>query len=135
MIEPYGPSRAFPAIIYLVAFVTGAIVMSFEMLGSRYLNPYFGSGIYTCASLISTVLAALCVGYFIGGIAADRYPSATVLGATVLIGAAYILVLPLFSERMLEFVLGAIDDVKAGSLAAAFVILFFPVTFLGMYSP
>src|SRR5258708_2188461 len=124
-----------PLVIELVAFVTGAIVMSFEMLGSRYLNPYFGSGIYTWASLISTVLAALCVGYFIGGIAADRYPSAAVLGATVLIGSAYILVLPLFSERMLESVLGAIDDVKAGRLAAAFVILFFPVTFLGMYSP
>jgi spermidine synthase len=124
-----------PFVIYLVAFITGAIVMSFEMLGSRYLNPYFGSGIYTWASLISTVLAALCVGYFIGGIAADRYPSAAVLGATVLIGSGYILVLPLFSERMMEAVLGAIDDVKAGSLAAAFVILFFPVTFLGMYSP
>ena len=56
--------------IYLVAFVTGAIVMSFEMLGSRYLNPYFGSGIYTWASLISTVLdRADCVGYFLGGIA------------------------------------------------------------------
>src|SRR3982751_3150658 len=121
--------------IYFVAFVTGAIVMSFEMLGSRYLNPYFGSGIYSWASLISTVLAALCIGYFIGGIAADRYPSAAVLGATGLIGSAYILGLPLFSERMLELVLGAIEDVKAGSLAAAFVILFFPVTFLGMYSP
>src|SRR6188474_2168081 len=125
----------FAAIIYLAAFVTGAIVMSFEMLGSRYLNPYFGSGIYTWASLISTVLAALCVGYFIGGIAADRHPSARVLGATVLIGSVYILVLPVFSERLMEFVLGALDDVKAGSLAAAFVILFFPVTFLGMYSP
>ena len=33
------PARALPATIYLVAFVTGAIVMSFEMLGSRYLNP------------------------------------------------------------------------------------------------
>src|SRR6266567_2926369 len=131
--SPMSPTSPFA--IYLVAFVTGAIVMSFEMLGSRYLNPYFGSGIYTWASLISTVLAALCIGYFIGGIAADRYPSAAVLGATVLIGSAYILVLPLFSERMLELVLGAIDDVKAGSLAAAFVILFFPVTFLGMYSP
>src|SRR6202790_2139368 len=106
-------------VLYSAAFLTGGIVMSFEMLGSRYLNPYFGSGIYTWASLISTVLAALCVGYFIGGIAADRYPSAAVLGATVLIGSAYILVLPLFSERMLELVLGAIDDVKAGSLAAA----------------
>ena len=37
----------FTAIIYVAAFTTGAIVMSFEMLGSRYLNPYFGSGIYT----------------------------------------------------------------------------------------
>src|SRR6266853_1012616 len=128
-------SSAFRAVLYGGAFVTGAIVMSFEMLGSRYLNPYFGSGIYTWASLISTVLAALCVGYFIGGIVADRYPSARVLGATVLIGSAYILVLPAFSEALMELVLGAIDDVKAGSLAAAFVILFFPVTFLGMYSP
>jgi spermidine synthase len=128
-------SATFALTLYLVAFVTGAIVMSFEMLGSRYLNPYFGSGIYTWASLISTVLAALCVGYFIGGLVADRYPSAAVLGATVLIGSAYVLVLPLFSERLMETVLAAFDDVKTGSLAAAFVILFFPVTFLGMYSP
>ncbi len=130
-----GASFTFTAAIYLVAFVTGAIVMSFEMLGSRYLNPYFGSGIYTWASLISTVLAALCVGYFVGGLVADRCPSATVLGGTVLIGSAYILALPVFSERLMEFVLGAVDDVKTGSLAAAFAILFFPVTFLGMYSP
>src|SRR5207302_11216821 len=122
MIQPDGPSRASRAIIYLVAFVTGAIVMSFEMLGSRYLNPYFGSGIYTWASLISTVLAALCVGYFVGGLAADRYPSATVLGATVVVGSLYILVLPAFSERLMERVLAAIDDVRTGSLAAAFVI-------------
>ena len=130
---PTGTAQA--PVIYLVAFVTGAIVMSFEMLGSRYLNPYFGSGIYSWASLISTVLAALCVGYFIGGYAADRHPSAAVLGATVLIGSAYILALPAFSERLLEAVLAATDDVKSGSLAAAFAILFFPVTFLGMYSP
>ena len=133
--KPATTARTFALIIYLVAFVTGAIVMSFEMLGSRYLNPYFGSGIYTWASLISTVLAALCVGYFIGGLAADRFPSAPVLGATVLIGSAYIVLLPLFSERLMEAVLAGFDDVKAGSLAAAFVILFFPVTFLGMYSP
>ena len=38
-------SSTFRAVVYVGAFVTGAIVMSFEMLGSRYLNPYFGSGI------------------------------------------------------------------------------------------
>src|SRR5436309_1637319 len=94
-------AKTFAATIYLVALITGAIVMSFEMLGSCYLNPYFGSGIYTWASLISTVLAALCVGYFIGGLAADRYPSATVLGATVVVGALYILVLPSCSELLM----------------------------------
>ena len=57
------------------------------------------------------------------------------LGATVLIGSVYILVLPLFSEALMEAVLAGFDDVKAGSLAAACAILFFPVTFLGMYSP
>src|SRR5262245_47338496 len=120
--SPAAGSSTFTLMIYLVAFITGAIVMSFEMLGSRYLNPYFGSGIYTWASLISTVLAALCIGYFIGGRLADRSPSARVLGATVLIGSAYVLALPLFSERLMEAVLAAFDDVKAGSLAAAFVI-------------
>jgi spermidine synthase len=125
----------FAALIYVIAFVTGAIVMSFEMLGSRYLNPYFGSGIYTWASLISTVLAALTVGYFLGGSLADRRPSAAVLGATVLIGSLYLICLPLFAQGLLELVLAAFDDVRSGSLAAAMAIMFFPVTFLGMYSP
>lgn len=122
-------------VIYVVAFVVGAIVMSFEMLGSRYLNPYFGSGIYTWASLISTVLASLTVGYFLGGWLADRRPSAPMLGVTVLIGSLYILLLPLFAQPMLEIVLERIDDIKAGSLVSSVLILFFPVLFLGMYSP
>jgi spermidine synthase len=125
----------FAALIYLIAFVTGAIVMSFEMLGSRYLNPYFGSGIYTWASLISTVLAALTAGYFLGGSLADRRPSPAVLGVTVLIGSLYLILLPLFAQGLLELVLAAFDDVRSGSLAAAMAIMFFPVTFLGMYSP
>ncbi len=128
-------SSTFRAIVYGGAFVTGAIVMSFEMLGSRYLSPYFGSGIYTWASLISTVLAALTAGYFGGGRVADRYPSARVLGAAVLIGSAFILALPSFSTLLLEALLDAIDDIKAGSLASAFVLMFFPVAFYGAYSP
>jgi predicted membrane-bound spermidine synthase len=125
----------FAALVYVVAFVTGTIVMSFEMLGSRYLNPFFGSGIYTWAALISTVLAALTMGYFIGGWLADKRPSAAVLGLTVLIGSAYLIALPAFDKAILELVLAGIDDIRTGSLAAALAIMFFPVTFLGMYSP
>ena len=123
------------AAIYTVAFITGAIVMSFEMLGSRYLNPYFGSGIYTWAALISTVLLALTLGYFLGGYLADRTASAAVLGLTVIIGSVYLLALPSFAQPVLESVLAAIDDVRIGSLVSAVAIMLFPVTLLGMYSP
>jgi spermidine synthase len=121
--------------IYGIAFVTGAIVMSFEMLGSRYLNPYFGSGIYTWASLISTVLTALTLGYFLGGWLADRTVSLSVLAITVLVASVYMLVLPAFAAPLLELLLADIDDVRTGSLVASLAILLFPVTFFGMYSP
>jgi spermidine synthase len=122
-------------VIYAVAFVTGAIVMSFEMLGSRYLNPYFGSGIYTWAALISTVLIALTAGYFLGGTLADRTASPAVLALTVMIGSLYLLALPSFAQAILEFVLAGIDDIRVGSLISSLALMFFPVTFLGMYSP
>jgi spermidine synthase len=134
--SPEHPPFAFLALcIYVVAFVTGTIVMSFEMLGSRYLGPHFGSGIYTWASLISTVLAALCVGYFLGGLFADRRPSVMVLGATVALGSIYLLLLPAFAEPVLQFFVWSIDDIKLGSLVSALAIMFFPVTLFGMYSP
>src|SRR5207237_9609512 len=127
--------RAFSFTVYIVAFVTGAIVMSFEMLGSRYLNPYFGSGIYTWAALISTVLAALTAGYFLGGFIADRTVSAAVLGMIVGVASVYLLVLPSFADAILRVVLDTIDNVRLGSLYAALAIMFMPVMLLGVYSP
>jgi spermidine synthase len=132
---PGSSHAAATAAIYAVAFVTGAIVMSFEMLGSRYLNPYFGSGIYTWAALISTVLIALTAGYFLGGALADRTVSPALLAFTVIIGSVYLLALPSFAQAVLEAVLAAIDDIRLGSLISALALMFFPVTFLGMYSP
>jgi spermidine synthase len=128
-------SDAFRAVIYGGAFVIGAIVMSFEMLGSRYLNPYFGSGIYTWAALISTVLAALTAGYFLGGFIGDRTVSATVLGAIVGLASLYLLALPSFAGAILGFVFNTIDDVRLGSLYAALAIMVLPVMLFGVYSP
>jgi predicted membrane-bound spermidine synthase len=133
--DPIPPHAAAKAALYGVAFITGAIVMSFEMLGSRYLNPYFGSGIYTWASLISTVLLALTAGYFLGGALADRTASLTLLSLLVIVASIYLLALPVFAQPVLEMLLAGIDDVRAGSLASALVLMFFPVVLFGTYSP
>ncbi len=134
-VSPRASLLLFRIVIYTVALATGAIVMSFEMLGSRYLNPYFGSGIYTWAALISTVLAALTAGYFLGGMIGDRTVSAAVLGAIIAAASVYLLILPGFAGALLGFFADSIDDVRTGSLYAAFAIMFVPVTLLGVYSP
>ena len=130
-----GLSRAARLVLYSAVFLTGAIVMSFEMLGSRYLNPYFGSGIYTWAALISTVLLALTTGYFLGGSLADRTVSPVVLALIVMAGSAYLLAVPTFAQPVLEFVLDSIDDIRGGSLIASLGLTLVPVTLFGMCSP
>jgi spermidine synthase len=121
--------------IYVNAFVVGAVVMGFEMLGSRYLNPFFGSGIYTWAALISTVLAALTAGYFFGGWMADRRPTPTGLGWLIVAGSVYLAAIPLFAVPLLSELFDAIDSERWGSLAGAMALLFVPLALLGVYSP
>ena len=70
----------FLSTIYVNAFVLGAVIMGYEMLGSRYLSPYFGGDIYTWGALISTVLLSMMAGAYAGGHLADRYPSTTFSG-------------------------------------------------------
>jgi MFS family permease len=134
--------RSFLLLVYLNAFIVGAVVMGFEMLGSRYLNPFFGSGIYTWAALISTVLAALTAGYFFGGWMADRNPRPSGLGWLIVLGSAYLAFIPLFADGMLELlssVLGGLSDQREferwGSIAGAMLLLFVPLALLGVYSP
>lgn len=126
---------AFLRLVYVNAFVVGAVVMGFEMLLSRYLNPYFGSGIYTWAAIISTVLAALTAGYFFGGWMADRYPSPRGLGALICLGSAYLALIPLAADGVLAWLFDLIDNEKLGSLAGAVLLLFVPLALLGVYSP
>lgn len=125
----------FKALIYGNAVLAGFVVMAFEMLGSRYLNPYFGSGIFTWAALITVVMIALAIGYFCGGIVADRFPTARLLGGLVLAASVWLALIPLFYDPVLGWVFERVDDSKYASLIGATLILLLPLTLLGMYSP
>jgi len=109
--------------------------MGFEMLGSRYLNPYFGGGIDAWAALISSVLAALMVGYFFGGYLVDRFPTAKLCGLLVIAAAIYLAVLAIVAEPFLEATSRIVGDEAIGVLTAALAILFVPMTLVGTFSP
>ena len=46
--------------------------MMIEVLGTRILGPFYGVSLFVWSSLISVTLIALALGYYLGGIAADR---------------------------------------------------------------
>lgn len=124
-----------PFLIYVNAFLVGSVLMGFEMLGSRYLFPYFGGGIGTWAGLISTVLVALTLGYLVGGTIVDRYPSPHVLAVTVGGSAAYLLFIPSTADRIMRQILESVGEGPSGVLFSSAVLLLIPLSLLGTLSP
>jgi predicted membrane-bound spermidine synthase len=130
-----GSDRLVYILIYSNAFVLGAVVMGFEMLGSRYLNPYFGGSVNTWAAIISSVLMALMLGYYAGGWLADRAPSARVLGTCIFVGAVYLGMTPILADFFLERIWLQLGDGLPALLTASCLLFVVPVLFLGMYLP
>ena len=58
--------------LYLAVFVSGASVLALEILGTRILGPFYGVSLFLWSALITVTLAALSVGYVVGGRLADR---------------------------------------------------------------
>ena len=129
------PSPLLSFSIYACAFVVGGVLMGFEMLGSRYLFPYFGGSIGTWASLISTVLCALAIGYFAGSAIVARRPSQRVIAVAILIAAAYLALVPATADPVMEAILDALGDGAYATLAASTALLLVPLTLLGTFSP
>jgi hypothetical protein len=121
--------------IYINAFLVGGVLMGFEMLGSRYLYPYFGGGIGTWAGLISTVLCALTIGYLCGGSLVDRYPSPRIIAVAIGGAAIYLALVPLTADIVMSAILTSIGDGPAGILMASAALLLFPLSLLGVLSP
>jgi sugar lactone lactonase YvrE len=105
------------------------------MLGSRYLNPYFGSGITTWACLISVVLFAMMVGYFAGGYVVDAWPGIGLLALCVALAATCMLIVPQSADAVLLLIIQGLGDGFLGVLTASLALSLLPVAFLSACSP
>ncbi|HLY58086.1 MAG TPA: fused MFS/spermidine synthase [Stellaceae bacterium] len=123
------------AVVFVNCFIVGCILMGFEMLGSRYLYPYFGGGIGTWAGLISMVLCALAIGYLVGGAVVDRYPTLWVVVISIALAGAWLACIPATADDAMRAILGSAGEGPTGILIASAALLLVPVSFLGTVSP
>jgi len=119
-------------ILEITVFICGAVVMIFELVGSRVLGPYFGTSTFVWASLIGVILGSLSLGYYFGGKIADKDPSFKNLSLIIFFAAASIG----FTTLVKDFLLAGLQtDILIASIFASLV-LFLPASlFLGMVSP
>lgn len=122
-------------LILSVLFFTGAVLMGFEMLGSRYLNPYFGSGVDTWACLISIILLSMMIGYYLGGAIVDRYPNPQLFTLFSALSGASMAVIPFIARDLLEVIIVTFGDRFWGTLMGALFISFLPVLLISACSP
>jgi MFS family permease len=109
--------------------------MSAEILASRILAPYFGNTVFLWGSIISTFLIGLSLGYYIGGIIADKNPSYSMLSAFVFISALLFLLFPIYAKVLNNAIFDLNLGLKAGPLLASLSQFLLPTIFFGMISP
>ena len=87
--------------VLVVAFCSGAALMSLEMIGFRVVQPSFGNDIYVYGSLISVFLGGLALGAFVGGRLADREPSFGMLAGVLGLAGVLVLLVPLVDDLVM----------------------------------
>jgi hypothetical protein len=122
-------------VIHALAFGGGFAVMSLELLGGRIVAPYFGSGIYVWGSIITVFMAALSIGYLLGGRLSMRRPTLTRFGFVFLVAAALLYPLVLYGDPLMQLVFEHIEDPRYGSLLAGTALFVLPTIVLGIISP
>lgn len=85
-----------------LVFVGGFAIMVLEIIGARYLAKDFGGSFYVWVSQIGVILAALALGYFIGGALADRFQRASFLAWLLVPTGVLTFCIPDYSGRLME---------------------------------
>lgn len=118
--------------LYLIVFFTGGSVMIIELLGTRLIAPFYGASLYVWSSLISVTMMALAIGYFAGGIWADK-AQRSILALIIAFAALFTLLIPWVTRPVLL----ATDPLglRAGAFVSAFILFFPSLTLLGMVGP
>jgi predicted membrane-bound spermidine synthase len=119
--------------LYSLSFIEGGAVMATELIGAKFLAPYFGTSLYVWTCVMALTLGGLACGYFLGGRLSQRENQENILLRAVLTAAIYMCCLPFFSSFFLY--LASVASLIPSVLLSSAIVLFPPVFLMGMVSP
>ncbi len=104
-------------------------------MASRVVAPYFGNSVYVWGSLIGVFLAALSLGYFLGGRIATLRPSPGPFLGLIFASGAAIYPIPHVAGPVLSWIAAHDFGPRADPLLGCAALFFLPSALLGTVSP
>lgn len=119
--------------VELVKFTSGVTTLAAELAAARLIAPAFGASTVVWANTIAIALAALAIGYWLGGRLADRHPTVRAMALGGLAGAVMVALIPLVAIPWLALT----EDLGefTGSFLAQLVLVAPPLVVLGALTP
>jgi hypothetical protein len=122
-------------VILLLAFISGFVIMTIELLGGRILAPWFGNSIYIWGSIITIFMLSLSVGYLLGGRWSLNNPNLFRHGLFFVMSSITLIPTILFGDLVMENLFVIVTDPRYGSLLVSGILFFVPTAILGMIAP
>ena len=119
--------------VYAVVSVVGAAVLAMEILATRILGPFYGVDLFLWSALITVTLAALSLGYSLGGHWADKGATVARMCMFICFAGIWTIFIPVIMHPVL--VLTHPLGLRGAVLLSAFVLFFPPLVLLGTVSP
>jgi len=119
----------------VAVFLAGGALLSLEIASSRVMAPYFGSSLFVWGALIGIVLAGLSLGYWLGGILADRWATPTLFVSVLAVAGVLVLAIPFVDERILDWVVAWNPGPRLNPVVATIAIFGLQSIVLGTVSP
>lgn len=119
----------------LAVFICGAVVMIFELVGSRLLGPFVGTSLYSWTGLIGVILASLSLGYYLGGRMADRHADLPGLGLIIAGAGVLIGLTALIKDAVSFWITSMVERTDLATVILSFLLFAPAALLLGIVSP
>ncbi|MDP2587418.1 MAG: fused MFS/spermidine synthase [bacterium] len=125
--------------IKTVAFISGLVVLGIEITAFRIVAPFFGNSIFITTNILAVILAGLALGYWLGGVWADKLKTARPLFLLMLVTACLCALIPFVAPALLGLLRDQITTIDwrlvVFSLIGVAALFFIPFVLLGTVSP
>lgn len=118
---------------FLLLFIEGSSLMVVELIGAKFLAPFYGSSLYVWTSVLSITVVGLTLGYYFGGKLSSKHFTLPQLLIILVMAAVVVFSMPYTAH----FAIGITSSLNLipGIIFSSFLLLVPPMFLFGLVGP